>query len=120
MTMQAQGLPEGGKEVPKIAERRPQSLRGLVGEIWQGDRRVGTLWKWTLIGSNGSWGGDAQKYALDADFAGGDVQLRLIVEAKGVRVLEIRAEGRVLEPYTADGSMQTSSVELRGTAIAVA
>ena len=120
MTMQAQGMPEGGSEVPKITERPPNSLRGLVGELWQGDRRVGTLWKWTLIGTNGKWGGDAQKYALDADFDDGEVECRLLVEAKGVRILEIRAQGRLIQPYTADGQMQVGSVELRGEAIAFA
>lgn len=118
--MQAQGLPGGNtKEVPKIAERPPQSLRGLVGEVWQHDKKVGTLWKWDLQGKNGSWGGRAMKYTLDAGFAG-DAEFRLRIEAKGVRILELRATGYVTSGYVADGTMQNNSIELRGTTIVVA
>lgn len=117
--LQAQGLPEGGKDVPKIAERPPQSLRGLIGEVWQSGQRVGTLWKWDLQGKNGSWGGRVQKYSLDAGFDG-EAEFRLQIQAKGVQILELRAEGRIVSPYVADGTMQNGSIELRGTALAVA
>lgn len=120
--MQAQGdaAAKGGTGAPLERPAFAASLRGLIGEIWQGGRRVGMLWKWDLQGANGAWGAKAQKYQLEPAFAGGDVELRLLVVNKGVTFLELRAEGRLLEPYTVDGLMHEGSIELRGTAIAVA
>lgn len=120
--MQAQGdaAAKGGAGAPLERPSVAASLRGLVGEIWQGDRRVGMLWKWDLQGANGSWGAKAQKYMIEAGAGEGDATFRLTIVAKGVTLLELHAEGRITSAFEADGLMHEGSIELKGTAIAVA
>lgn len=88
-------------------------LPGDVAEVWSGDRKVGVLFGWTLSGANGAWEMEAGKQALDPQFEGGEVEIRMFITARSERVFQIRGVGH-LRDWVADGTQHRQVVTAKG------
>ena len=89
-------------------------VQGDTAELWQGERQVGVLFRWTLEGRDGGWIAEAIKYRL-IDYDGGEARVRfLMTDSKGTVVLEVDGDGTVDSVYQADNETHREYIHLKG------
>lgn len=92
-------------------------IRSDAAQLWQDDKHVGNLYRYTLEGSDGRWKAQARKYRLDGGWEPKDMEVRFFVAVGGQVELEIRGVGNMKGDVVADGEVHRQDVDLEGESL---
>lgn len=91
-----------------------RNVPGYVAEVWQGERKVGAVFRWRLDGFNGAWKASASKSWFEPDFDQQRVEIRFFITAQTKRAIQFIGIGHVLNPHC-DGTTHFEEVSMVGT-----